>query len=144
MRFGVDPGMRQTVTDMLNGVNIRYTVDPFSCMVGNRERESIGKRFLTYLIPGASLLATRGPKFVLSEPCLLRWLLASHKIHCVETCGNIPAKRAQIPAKPAQRAQIRSMQQLVFCKKPVFMTRAFLGGMSTFWIIGQRRQARAF
>ena len=30
---------------------------------------------------------------------------------CVHTCGNIPAKRAQIPAK---RAQIQNMEQIVF------------------------------
>ena len=54
-----------------------------------------------------------GHKFGFEHVWLLRRLLSSHVVCCVDTCGNIPGKRAQIPAKrvqiPAKRAQIQIM-----------------------------------
>ena len=55
--------------------------------------------------------AGNGHKFGFEHFWILKWLLSSHEVCCVDTCGNKPAKRAQIPAKrvqiPATRANTR-------------------------------------
>ena len=64
-------------------------------------------------IANRAFLRGNGRKFGFEHFWLLRRLLSSHRVCCVEACGSIPAKRAQLPAKraqiPAKQAQLQIM-----------------------------------